>query len=406
MPMARWARAISWPSPRRCSAWPGCWISRWAASRPSCCRAIRMWTMWWAWSTAIAPRHSSQNTGALGRPALLRQTRRPGDKRPMNKRRFTRSALACAALLLAAITSQAQPLSNKPIRIVVPFGAGGVADVTSRVVAQKLASQLGQPVIIDNKPSAGGIVAADTVAKSAPDGHTLFLMSNGSAVTVGLFSQLPFDMVKDFTPISTLGYFDIGVLTASDSRFKNLGELVAWAKANPGKLNIGSIAIGSTQHLAAELFKTTAGIDAQIVPFNGTPAVVTALRGKQIDAAVEILTPIMGQINSKAVNLLAITGDKRSALLPGVPTAQESGVKGFVASSWNALAAPAKTPPEIIARLNKEIAAAVNSPEVTQKLREMNVQAQSSTPEQTAQLLQSEIKRWGDVIVQAKIPKQ
>lgn len=324
----------------------------------------------------------------------------------MNKRRFTRSALACAALLLAAITSQAQPLSNKPIRIVVPFGAGGVADVTSRVVAQKLASQLGQPVIIDNKPSAGGIVAADTVAKSAPDGHTLFLMSNGSAVTVGLFNQLPFDMVKDFTPISTLGYFDIGVLTANDSRFKNLGELVAWAKANPGKLNIGSIAIGSTQHLAAELFKTTAGIDAQIVPFNGTPAVVTALRGKQIDAAVEILTPIMGQINSKAVNLLAITGDKRSALLPGVPTAQESGVKGFVASSWNALAAPAKTPPEIIARLNKEIAAAVNSPEVTQKLREMNVQAQPSTPEQTAQLLQSEIKRWGDVIVQAKIPKQ
>ncbi|MBK0113592.1 MULTISPECIES: Bug family tripartite tricarboxylate transporter substrate binding protein [unclassified Delftia] len=324
----------------------------------------------------------------------------------MNKRRFTRSALACAALLVAAITGQAQPLSNKPIRIVVPFGAGGVADVTSRVVAQKLASQLGQPVIIDNKPSAGGIVAADTVAKSAPDGHTLFLMSNGSAVTVGLFNQLPFDMVKDFTPISTLGYFDIGVLTASDSRFKNLGELVAWAKANPGKLNIGSIAIGSTQHLAAELFKTTAGIDAQIVPFNGTPAVVTALRGKQIDAAVEILTPIMGQINSKAVNLLAITGDKRSALLPGVPTAQESGVKGFVASSWNALAAPAKTPPEIIARLNKEIAAAVNSPEVTQKLREMNVQAQSSTPEQTAQLLQSEIKRWGDVIVQAKIPKQ
>ena len=238
----------------------------------------------------------------------------------MNKRRFTRSALACATLLLAAITSQAQPLSNKPIRIVVPFGAGGVADVTSRVVAQKLASQLGQPVIIDNKPSAGGIVAADTVAKSAPDGHTLFLMSNGSAVTVGLFNQLPFDMVKDFTPISTLGYFDIGVLTASDSRFKNLGELVAWAKANPGKLNIGSIAIGSTQHLAAELFKTTAGIDAQIVPFNGTPAVVTALRGRQIDVAVEILTPIMGQINSKAVNLLAITGDKRSALLPGVPT--------------------------------------------------------------------------------------
>ena len=142
------------------------------------------------------------------------------------------------------------------------------------------------------------------------------------------------------------------------------------------------------------------------MPFNGTPAVVTALRGKQIDAAVEILTPIMGQINSKAVNLLAVTGEKRSPLLPNVPTAQESGVKGFVASSWNALAAPSKTPAPVIARLNKEINAAINNPEVAKKLRELNVQAQASTPEQTAKLLQSEIKRWGDVITTAKIAKQ
>lgn len=328
----------------------------------------------------------------------------------MKRRSFTQSlisAAAGAALLSGfAATAQAEGLSNRPIRIVVPFGAGGVADVTARVVAQQLSTQLGQPVVIDNKPSAGGIVAADTVAKAVPDGHTLFLMSNGSAVTVNLFNNLPFDMVKDLTPISTLGYFDIGVITDAKSPFKNLGELVSYAKANPGKLNLGSINVGSTQHLAAELFKTTAGIDAQIVPFNGTPAVVTALRGKQIDAAVEILTPIMGQINSKAVNLLAVTGEKRSPLLPNVPTAQESGVKGFVASSWNALAAPSKTPAPVIARLNKEINAAINNPEVAKKLRELNVQAQTSTPEQTAKLLQSEIKRWGDVITTAKIAKQ
>ena len=328
----------------------------------------------------------------------------------MKRRSFTQSLISAAAgaALLTGFTAsaQAEGLSNRPIRIVVPFGAGGVADVTARVVAQQLSTQLGQPVVIDNKPSAGGIVAADTVAKSAPDGHTLFLMSNGSAVTVNLFNSLPFDMVKDFTPVSTLGYFDIGVITDAKSPFKNLGELVSYAKANPGKLNLGSINVGSTQNLAAELFKTTAGIDAQIVPFNGTPAVVTALRGKQVDAAVEILTPIMGQINSKAVNLLAVTGEKRSPLLPAVPTAQESGVKGFVASSWNALAAPSKTPAAVIARLNKEITAAVNSPEVTKKLRELNVQAQASTPEQTAKLLQSEIKRWGDVITTARIPKQ
>ncbi len=328
----------------------------------------------------------------------------------MKRRSFTQSlisAAAGAALLSGfAASAQAEGLSNRPIRIVVPFGAGGVADVTARVVAQQLSTQLGQPVVIDNKPSAGGIVAADTVAKAAPDGHTLFLMSNGSAVTVNLFNSLPFDMVKDLTPISTLGYFDIGVITDAKSPFKNLGELVSYAKANPGKLNLGSINVGSTQHLAAELFKTTAGIDAQIVPFNGTPAVVTALRGKQIDAAVEILTPIMGQINSKAVNLLAVTGEKRSPLLPNVPTAQESGVKGFVASSWNALAAPSRTPAPVIARLNKEINAAVSNPEVAKKLRELNVQAQASTPEQTAKLLQSEIKRWGDVITTAKIAKQ
>jgi tripartite-type tricarboxylate transporter receptor subunit TctC len=332
----------------------------------------------------------------------------------MKRRSFIRTLMHTAAgaamasmLALSAASAQAQQgLSSRPIRIVVPFGAGGVADVTARVVAQQLSTQLGQPVVIENKPSAGGIVAADTVAKAAPDGHTLFLMSNGSAVTVGLFNQLPFDMVKDFTPISTLGYFDIGVITDAKSPFKSLGELVSHAKANPGKLNLGSINVGSTQHLAAELFKTAAGLDVQIVPFNGTPAVVTALRGKQIDAAVEILTPIMGQINSKAVNLLAVTGEKRSPLLPNVPTAQESGVKGFVASSWNALAAPSRTPPAVIERLNKEITAAVNHPEVARKLRELNVRAQASTPEQTARLLQSEIKRWGDVIVQAKIPKQ
>ena len=328
----------------------------------------------------------------------------------MKRRPFIQSLItvAAGAALIAGFSTSAmaEGLSNRPIRIVVPFGAGGVADVTARVVAQQLSTQLGQPVVIDNKPSAGGIVAADTVAKSAPDGHTLFLMSNGSAVTVNLFNHLPFDMVKDLTPISTLGYFDIGVITDAKSPFKDLGELIGYAKANPGKLNLGSINVGSTQNLAAELFKTSAGIDAQIVPFNGTPAVVTALRGKQIDAAVEILTPIMGQINSKAVNLLAVTGEKRSPLLPHVPTAQESGVKGFVASSWNALAAPSKTPAPVIARLNQEINAAVNNPEVAKKLRELNVQAQASTPEQTAKLLQSEIKRWGDVITTARIPKQ
>lgn len=314
--------------------------------------------------------------------------------------------LGAVCLAMPLWAAQAQPLSDKPIRIVVPFGAGGVADVTSRVVAQQLSTQLGQPVLIENKPSAGGIVAADTVVKAAPDGHSMFLMSNGSAVTVNMFSQLPFDMVKDLTPVSTLGYFDIGVIADGKSQFKNLAEVVSYGKAHPGKLNIGSINVGSTQHLAAELFKAQAGIDAQIIPFNGTPAVVTALRGKQIDVAVEILAPITGQIQSKAIQLLAVSNDQRSQLLPDAPTAKEQGVEGFVASSWNALAVSSKTPPALVQRLNQEIAAAVAHPDVVQKLRNLHVSAASSTPQATAQLLQSEIKRWGDVIEQAGIPKQ
>jgi tripartite-type tricarboxylate transporter receptor subunit TctC len=182
--------------------------------------------------------------------------------------------------------------------------------------------------------------------------------------------------------------------------------LLAYARANPGKLNLGSINIGSTQNLAAELFKSSAGIDMQIVPFNGSPAVITALRGGQVDAAVEILAPVLPQINAKALRALAVTGAKRAAVLPDVPTAKESGVANFEAASWNAIAAPAKTPTSVIARLNKEITAALNSPDVKKRLADQNVAAQASTPEQTAELLASEVKRWGDVIVRAKVPQQ
>ena len=300
----------------------------------------------------------------------------------------------------------AQTFPSKPIKIVVPFGAGGVADLTARTVAQKLSESLGQPVLVDNKPGAGGIAAGDLVAKAEPDGHTLLLMSNATAVSAGLFKSLPFDTLRDFAPISTLGFFDIAVLVPADSKFKTLGELVAYAKANPGKLNLGSINIGSTQNLAAELFKSTSGTDLQIVPFNGTPAVITALRGGQIDAALEILGPVMPQITAKALRALAVTGEHRAAGLPEVPTAKESGLPAYVAASWNALAAPAKTPKDVIARLNKEVTAALNAPEVKKKLHDLNVEASPSTPAQTSELLASDIKRWGDVITRAKIPKQ
>ncbi len=305
-----------------------------------------------------------------------------------------------------ALTASAQPLSTRAIKIVVPFGAGGVADLTARTVAQKMAETMGQPVVIENKPGAGGVVAGDTVAKAEPDGHTLLLMSNGTAVSAGLFKSLPFDTVKDFAPISTLGFFDIAVVVPQNSPHKTLADLLAYARANPGKLNVGTINVGSTQNLAAELFKTSANIQAQIVPFNGTPAVITALRGGQIDAAVEILSPMLPQINSQALRALAVLGDKRSVVLKDIPTGAQSGLTGFSVASWNALAAPAKTPKDTVARLNREVQSALNSPDVKKRLLDLNIDATPSTPAQLADLLAAEIKRWSAVIAQAKIPAQ
>ena len=318
-----------------------------------------------------------------------------------------RTLLAAAAVgLLLPGWSQAQSFPAKPIRIVVPFGPGGIADLTARTIAQKLSDNLKQAVVIENRPGAGGVVAGDLVAKAEPDGHTLLLMSNGTAVSAGLFQSLPFDAQKDFAPVATLGTFDIAVLTAAGSRFKTMRELLAFAKANPGKLNVASINVGSTQHLAAELLKTSAGVDFQVVPFNGSPAVLTALRGGQVDAAVEILGPMLPQIAAKVVQPLAVMGARRARQLPDVPTLAESGVAGFDVASWNALAAPARTPAPVVALLNREVNKVLADADVRTRLSELNVTPRGGTPEQLRDLLASEIRRWTEVIVQAKVPRQ
>ncbi len=323
----------------------------------------------------------------------------------MDRRTALRALAAAGAAPWGGL--RAQPaFPAKALRIVVPFAAGGVGDLTARAVATGLAARLGQPVVIDNRPGAGGVVAADAVARAEPDGHTLFLMSNGTAVTASLFKALPYDTLADFTPISTLGVFDIALLVPADSPHRTLGQWLAHARAHPGQLNIGSINTGSTQHLAAELFKSSAAIDAQVVPFNGTPALITALRGRQVDAGVEILGPALPQVRAGALRVLAVASEQRSATLPDVPTAVESGVKGFAAASWNALAAPARTPRAVVDRLQREVVATVATPAVQQQLRALNVEPRTSTPEQAAALLKADIERWRAVIERAGIPRQ
>lgn len=323
----------------------------------------------------------------------------------MRRRQVLCYALA-GALPAGVPVARADTLSTRPIRLVVPFGAGGIADLTARAVAQAMAEGLRTQVVIENKPGAGGIAAAETVARAAPDGHTLLLMSNGNAVSVNLFRSLPYDTVRDFAPVCGLGAFGLGIVVPATSPHRTLADLLAWARANPGKLNLGTINIGSTQNLAGELFRTRAGIEAQIVPFNGTPALITALRGGHVDAGVEILGPLKAQLNPTGLRLLAVSSARRVAEFPDVPTASEAGVPGYEASSWNALAAPARTPVEIIARLNQAARAALDSAPVRQRLAELGVEPIGGTPQALAELLASEIRRWGEVIERAGIAKQ
>lgn len=319
----------------------------------------------------------------------------------------TAAAIGLGSALPSWVGAQAA-FPSKPLKIVVPNAAGGAADLTARTVAQKMAASLGQSVIIDNRPGAGGVVAGELVAKAEPDGHTMLLVSSGTAVSAALFKTLPFDTLKDFAWVSTMATFDLGIVVAENSRFKTLADLLAYAKANPGKLNIGTPNIGTTQNLAAELFKATAGVDVQIVPFNGTPPVITAIRGGQLDAGIDILGPLMPQIASKALRPLAVFGEKRAPQLPDVPTARETGgaLAAFKASSWNGLAVPAKTPRDVVARLAREVQAAVKQPDVHQRLLELNLVAEGSTPEHLGSLMASEVKRWSDVIARANIPRQ
>ena len=307
-------------------------------------------------------------------------------------------------MLSAAGRSLAQlRFPERPISLLVPFAPGGIADLTARAVAEHMGKSLGQPLVVENKPSAGSIVASQAVATAKPDGYTLLLMSNSNALSVGLFKKLPYDTLKAFAPISLLGSFDIGLFVPSHSRFAALKEALAFAKANPGKLNVGTISVGSTQHLAAKLFETVAGIDALVVPYRGSPAVLTALRAGEIDIAFEIVGPMLPQVGAGVVKALAVTSDKRTAALPEVPTVMQSGVAGYNVSSWNALAAPAGTPAAVVERLHRAAVEAVASADVRDKLGKVGMRLQSGTPAELQALLGSEIQRWGEVIRRAKI---
>src|SRR3954465_6432101 len=295
---------------------------------------------------------------------------------------------------------------NKAVRIVLPFAAGGVADITARVIAEKLGLKLGGRFYVENQPGAGGIAAARTVTGSPRDGHTLALLSNGTAVSASLFKNLPYDPVKDFEPISSLGFFDFVFATNRDSEFKTLPDFVAAAKAKPGALNVGTINVGSTQNLSAELFKTAAGIDFTIIPYRASPELLVATMQGNLALMIDSYSSIKGNLLDKNIRALASSGPVRSESTPDIPTLQESGVPGYDVVSWNALFAPAKTPPEIIKMLNQASREILAEPEVKNRLLALGIEARASTPEEITARLKADIDKWRNVIEKAGLQKQ
>jgi tripartite-type tricarboxylate transporter receptor subunit TctC len=321
------------------------------------------------------------------------------------------AACLAAALMWQLPQAHAQTAApaawpSKPIKLVVGYAPGGVADITARMVAQKMSVSLGQQVIIENKPSAGLIVASEMVAKADPDGYTLLHLNYGNAVSAALYRSLPFDTVRDFAPISAMGFFDVLVLANKGSSINSIKDIIAMAKASPDKLNIGTVSIGSGQYMAASLFKAMTGLNLTIVPFKSTPALVTALKSNDIQVAFEIGAPVLSLVKSGDLKAVAISSPKRFASLPEVPTMIESGVPGYQVTAWNGIAAPAKTPRAIIERINREVNAALAQPDIRQRFQEFGIDARGGSPEELRDLLAGEIVKWKDLVEATKMEKQ
>ena len=315
-------------------------------------------------------------------------------------------AVAAALFLSPGDVAQAQTkFPTSPLKLVVPFAAGGVADTSSRIMAERLGEHLGQRIVIENVPGAGGIQAARNVLSAPADGHTLALLTNGTAISVGLFKQLPFDPLTQFQPVSALGFFEFVFFTGADSKHKTLGELLKAAKARPGALNIGTIVPGSTQHLTAELFRSSADIDIKYLPFKTTPDLLISAMRNDVDVVVEALAPIKSNLEAGQMRALAVTSPSRSPALPDVPTAAEAGVPNFDVLSWNAIYVKQGTAPEIVDVLYKAMRVTLQEPDVKARLLALGINAQSTTPQEIEQRMKEDIARWSAVIQKAGIER-
>jgi tripartite-type tricarboxylate transporter receptor subunit TctC len=302
------------------------------------------------------------------------------------------------------LTASAQSdYPNRPVQLIVPYGAGGIADVGMRILADQLTGRLKQQFVVENRPGAGGIVAAKAAASAAPDGYTVLMTGNNNAISA--FKSLPYNILTDFASTSTTSFFDLLIVTRAGSPLQSVEDIVKMARLNPGTLNIATINPGSTQNLAAELFRSVADIKVTIVPFRTSPDMATALLRGDVDVAFEFYAAIRGQIADNKVIAVASTGRKRTAYLPAVPTVQESGIKDFEVVSWNGISVPAATPKAVAQVLTRVINEVLPSPDIQEKVSKLGMEMRGSTPEAMTERMKSDIAKWAAVIEKAGIPK-
>lgn len=314
-------------------------------------------------------------------------------------------AFTAVMMGLAAPARAQADYPNRPVQLIIAYGAGTVGDVSMRILAEKLSSKLGKNFVVENRPGAAGVIAAKAAATAAPDGYTLFLVGNSYAISTALFKSLPYDVLKDFAPISAVATFDFLVVTRKDSKFKSMQDIISYAKANPGKLNIATLSPGTTQYLAVELLKVAAGVDVTAVTFRSSPDAASALLRGDVDIDMDSYAPLKSLLDAGKIDVIATTGRNRVVFLTGVPTVIESGLSNFDVTSWNGIAAPARVPAPIISKLNKAVNDALQSSDVRETGRNLGMEMRGSTPEELEARLKDDIVKWSDLIKKAYIPK-
>ena len=316
------------------------------------------------------------------------------------RRALTVAVLAAGVLASVPFVAQAQAaFPARALTIVVPFSAGGTTDILARVVGQYLSRDLGQPVIIDNRPGAGGNIGAQMVARAAPDGYTLLMGTVGThAINQSLYKKMPFDPIKDFQPLTRVALVPNLLVAHPSQPYKTVKELIAYAKANPGKVNFASSGSGTSIHLSAEMFNQMAGVDMQHIPYKGSAPALNDLLGGQTAIMFDNMPSVIGHVRAGKLRPIAVTTPQRSRALPDVPTIAESGVPGYSATSWFGLLAPAATPAPVVAKLNASILKALADAEVKKKFAEQGAEPHGEKPEQFAEFIRSETAKWGQTV--------